>query len=278
MAHTTKKIEANGITLACNVYENPGAPVLVLIHGLTSTKESYNLTIPYLTEKYHILSLDLRGHGESTQAGPYVFAQLVEDILAVLDHEGIEKTTLVGGSFSNAPIQQFAAKYPERVERIVMLDGGFARNCEMPGYNIEEIKSRPVFSVATKQDALALARSGYGEPVNEFVDEQTLREFHEGADGRWTFRLPHEAFMGYAEEYATFSLDELAATLHKPILVLQATRRPAFYDEALKRYLAKFPTAQAVAIPDSPHPLMVSHPQQVAAYIDRFVEGKDLHA
>ncbi|MBL0386535.1 alpha/beta hydrolase [Tumebacillus sp. ITR2] len=276
MQPTTKRLEANGITLAYNVYENAGAPVLVMVHGLTSTKESYNLTIPYLEETYHILSLDLRGHGESTQQGPYVFDQLIEDIRAVFDHEGIEKATLVGGSFSNAPIQQFAVRYPERVENVVMLDGGFARNVEMPGYDIEAIKARPEFSWASKEEVIEMARSGYAEHVNDFVDEQTMREFEQRADGRWYFRLPREAFMGYAQEYATFSLDELAEKMSLPVLVLKATRQPEFYEEALGRYLAKFPTAQAVKIPDSPHPLMVSHPQEVAGYIDRFVRGESL--
>ena len=271
----TKRLEQGGITLAYNVYENPQAPVLVLIHGLTSTKESYNRTIPYLTENYHILSLDLRGHGESSQQGPYTFAQLVEDIRAVLDHEGIEKATLVGGSFSCAPIQQFAVRYPDRVDQLVLLDGGFARNVEMPGFDLDGLKTRPPYSLPTKDALLKSVRDSYAEHASDFVDEQAMREFVQREDGCYYFALPHKAFVDYATEYATFPLDELAGRLTTPVLVLQASRRPAFYDEALQKYLTLFPAAQAIKIPDSPHPLMVSHPQEVARYIDNFIKGQE---
>ena len=271
----TKKWEQGGMTLAYNVHENPQAPVLVLIHGLTSTKESFNLTIPYLAGNYHILSLDLRGHGESSQQEPYAFAQLVEDICAVLDHEGIEKATLVGGSFACAPIQQLAVRYPDRVDRLVLIDGGFARNAEMPGFDLDGLKTRPPVSFPNREALLKFVRDSYAEHVSDFVDEQAMREFVQREDGRYYFALPQEAFVAYASEYATFPLDELAATLTKPVLVLQATRRPEFYDEALQKYLAKFPTAQAIKIPDSPHPLMISHPQEVACAIDTFIKGQE---
>ncbi|PWK07418.1 alpha/beta fold hydrolase [Tumebacillus permanentifrigoris] len=269
-------MELNGITLAYDVYEKQNAPVLVLIHGLASTKESYNRTIPFLTEKFHILSLDLRGHGESSQVGPYTNEQLVDDILEVLDYEGIEKATLVGGSFAGAPVQQFAAKYPDRVDKLVLLDGGFARNVEMPGADLEALQKREPFSTSTMEEMIAGVRQSYGEHVTDFVDEQTRRETVQKDDGRVYLALPHEAFVSYASEYFTFSLDELAATLKTPVLVLQAANRPEFYDTALQAYLEKFPLAQAVKIPNSPHPLMVSHPQEVADYIIRFTEGKSL--
>jgi pimeloyl-ACP methyl ester carboxylesterase len=267
-------MELNGITLAYNVYEKQNAPVVVLIHGLASTKESYTRTIPFLTDKYHVLSLDLRGHGESSQVGPYTFEQLVEDIRAVLDQEGVEKATLVGGSFASVPVQQFAVKYPERVDKLVLLDGGFSRLVDMPGFDLQAMHEREPFSAATMEEMQAGVRQSYGEHVTDFIDEQTLRETVQKEDGRVYLRLPHEAYLSYLTEYATFDLDDLGAKLKTPVLVLQATMRNPYYETAIGTYLEKFPTAQAVTIPNSPHPLMVSHPQEVADYIDRFVQGQ----
>jgi pimeloyl-ACP methyl ester carboxylesterase len=270
---TTKQAELNGITLTYNVYENEGAPVLVLIHGLASTKESYNLTIPYLADKYHVLSLDLRGSGGSSQVGPYTMDQLAEDIKAVLDHERIEKATLVGGSLGCTPIQLLAVRYPERVEKLVLLDGGFAKLASMPGYDLDEICNREPFSAASMEEMQANVMAGYRQYGSEFVNEQTLRETVQKADGRVYLALPHEAFVSYLTDYATFDLDYIAAHIKAPILVLQAAWRADFFDDAIRDYLAAFPTAQAYQIPDSPHPLMVSHPQEVAERIDRFVQA-----
>lgn len=272
MKGIAKQVEVQGATLAYDVYAKEQAPVVVLTHGLASTKESYLLTIPFLADTYHILALDLRGHGASSQQGPYTFTQLIEDIRAVLDAEGIEQATFVGGSFSCAPIQQFAVRYPERVDKLVLLDGGFMRLEDMPDFDLEAMKQREPYSTGSMEEMQANVRQGYGEYASDFVDEQTLRETVQKADGRVYLALPQEAFLSYMSEYATFSLDEIAARLEKPVLVLQASRRPAFFDEALQTYLAKVRSAQALKIPDSPHPLMVSHPEEVAEAILRFTE------
>lgn len=277
MKTSSKHLQVNGVTLVYDVYPREHAPVVVLIPGLSSTKESYNLMIPYLTDRYHVLSLDQRGHGQSTKEGPYTFAQLNEDLLAILDREGIDKATLVGGSFSSVPVQMFAVKHPERVDKLVLLDGGYFRRADLPEFDLEQFMQQPPFSAASVEEMIEGVVAGYGEYANDYVREQLKREIELREDGRAYLAMPHEAFLAYAGEYSTYDRVKLLSELNVPVLVLLAENaqrteeQRAYFDSSLQDYLQRVPTAEALKIPHAHHALMLSHPKETAEAVIRFL-------
>lgn len=277
MESVAKDLKVDDSTLAYKVYPREGAPVVVLIHGLASTKESYDRMVPFLADSFHLITLDQRGHGESSQVGPYTFDRLVEDLRAVLEAEQIERATLVGGSFASVPVQMFAARYPERTAGLVLLDGGFFRPTDLPGYDLQAMQSRPPYSTATMDEMIEGVMRGYGPYADEFVREQTRREVAQKEDGRVYLALPHEAFVAYLTEYATVDLPALTAAFTAPVLVLLADSasrpagREAFYEKALEAYLASVRDGQAATVPDSLHAMMVTHPKETADQVRRFV-------
>lgn len=77
-----------------------------------------------LEGRYNILRYDQRGHGQtSVPPGPCDFHQLGGDLLALLDHHGIERATLVGLSMGAPTVLDVVDRAPERVERLVISDG-----------------------------------------------------------------------------------------------------------------------------------------------------------
>ena len=101
------------------------APVLLLLHGLACDHHDWDPVIPALTEKYTVLAPDLLGHGESDKPrADYTlggYANGMRDLLTVL---GIDKVTVVGHSFGGGVAMQFAYQYPERTERLMLVDPG----------------------------------------------------------------------------------------------------------------------------------------------------------
>lgn len=100
-------------------------PVLVLIHGIAGSCESWRRVIPALAQRFTLVVPDLLGHGESARPrGEYSVsghANVVRDLLAVLGHE---RATLVGQSFGGGVAMQLAYQYPERCERLVLVSSG----------------------------------------------------------------------------------------------------------------------------------------------------------
>jgi pimeloyl-ACP methyl ester carboxylesterase len=100
-------------------------PVLVLLHGITSSSRSWHGVIPRLAETHTVIAPDLLGHGESAKPqGDYslgAYASGVRDLLAALGHE---RATVVGHSLGGGIAMQLAYQFPERVERLVLVDSG----------------------------------------------------------------------------------------------------------------------------------------------------------
>lgn len=102
-----------------------GAPVL-LLHGSgpgVSAWANWRLVLPVLAERARVIAPDLAGFGYTKTDQDVVFDidLWIEQILTLLDKLGVAKTSLVGNSFGGAMALHFAARYPERVERIVLM-------------------------------------------------------------------------------------------------------------------------------------------------------------
>lgn len=99
-------------------------PWIVLIHGAGADRRSYDEMISFLSgEEYRLLLLDLRGHGASRpNHEPITFALLVEDVLDVLDAEGIKKAIFIGQALGGAIAQEITISHRERVEGLGLLN------------------------------------------------------------------------------------------------------------------------------------------------------------
>ena len=113
---------SGGISLACQVSGNPGAPPMVLMHGLGERAASWQPVIPQFAARFRVLALDMRGHGDSDWPGAYSFQVMCDDVVAVLDGLGLATVTLIGHSMGGAVALLAAMQRPERVARLVVED------------------------------------------------------------------------------------------------------------------------------------------------------------
>jgi pimeloyl-ACP methyl ester carboxylesterase len=105
-----------------------GAPV-VLLHGLTATKRYVVMGSKALERSGHrVVAYDARGHGASDPAparDAYAYADLVDDLLAVLDERGIDRAVLAGASMGAHTVIGAALRAPERVAGLVVITPAF---------------------------------------------------------------------------------------------------------------------------------------------------------
>jgi pimeloyl-ACP methyl ester carboxylesterase len=107
-------------------YRSAGSgPVLVLVHGITSTSATWANVLPYLAERFTVIAPDLIGHGESAKPrGDYslgAYACGIRDLLIALGHE---RATFVGHSLGGGVAMQLSYQFPEHCERLVLVSSG----------------------------------------------------------------------------------------------------------------------------------------------------------
>ena len=100
-------------------------PLLVLLHGIASTADTWAPVATGLAASHTVLAPDLLGHGSSAKPrGDYslgAYASGVRDLITALGHE---RATVVGHSLGGGIAMQFAYQFPERVERLVLISSG----------------------------------------------------------------------------------------------------------------------------------------------------------
>ena len=123
-SHKSGFVIANGVRLHYLDWGGSG-PVLILIHGYGDNPHVFDDLAPAFTDHYRVLAYARRGHDQSDAKGPYDTATLTEDLRGLMDGLGISKANLAGWSMGGDEITAMAGTHPERVDRIVYLDGAY---------------------------------------------------------------------------------------------------------------------------------------------------------
>lgn len=127
--HAEHYVLSNRITLHCTDYRGDGPPML-LMHGLTANASAFDGVLEAgLSGSMRVLSPDLRGRGLSSMpAFGYSMQDHAADILGLMDAMGLQKVNMGGHSFGGLVSFYIAALYPERVEKLVILDAAARLN------------------------------------------------------------------------------------------------------------------------------------------------------
>lgn len=104
---------------------NPSAPLLILVHGGFDHARSWDWTARALARDYHVIAPDLRGHGDSgwSEDGAYIMANFVYDLAQLVEMLGRAPVRIVGHSLGGSISLRYAGLFPERVSRIVAIEG-----------------------------------------------------------------------------------------------------------------------------------------------------------
>ena len=102
----------------------------MFLHGAGGSIATWKKQVEAFKADYNLLLIDLRDHGGSKNVEPelkdYSFRMVSEDIKKVLNHTGVEKAHFLTLSFGSILMQDFALRYPESIERIVVVGGVFS--------------------------------------------------------------------------------------------------------------------------------------------------------
>ena len=121
-----KTVTANGLNLHYLDWGTAGKPVVLLLHGVRGHAHSWDDVSAALCQDFHVLALDQRGRGDSDWApgGDYSPDAFVADLAGFCEAVRLESFVLFGHSMGGRNSIAFAARYPEKVEKLVIVDVG----------------------------------------------------------------------------------------------------------------------------------------------------------
>jgi pimeloyl-ACP methyl ester carboxylesterase len=103
-------------------------PAILFLAGLGNTAHAFDDFAPSFTDRFHVVALTRRGFGESSHPRTgYEMSRLVDDIRTVIDRLHLGRVILIGHSIAGEEMTRFAGTYPDRVAKLVYLDGAYDR-------------------------------------------------------------------------------------------------------------------------------------------------------
>lgn len=131
-------VPVDGGDLYVGAWGPPNAPVVLAAHGITGNHLHFGFVARELSTDRRVVAPDLRGRGASAAiAGPFGMDAHARDLVALLDHVGAEEAVVIGHSMGGFVATTMAANHPDRVERLVLVDGGLALGA--PEGDVDEI-------------------------------------------------------------------------------------------------------------------------------------------
>ena len=268
----------DGVRLHARVYDPPAdvdqsPPPLLCIPGLTRNARDFDMLAPHLAQHRRVYALNLRGRGESgyaKDAMSYVPLTYVQDVVALLASEGIDRFASVGTSLGGLVTMLLAATQPGRLAAAVLNDVG----PELNPAGLDRIKtyvgqasSYPTWVHAARAIGMTNAAVYPGWGLDEWLvmAKRTHRLTREGrivpdydSNIAQPFRLPG----GEAGVDLWPAFDALSGV---PTLVLRGELSDILSAEAANKMAARLPDVRLVTIAGAGHAPTLDEPQAVAA-------------
>lgn len=121
---TTEQVDIGDMTLSLYHHENPGKPVIVMLHGYSADKNVWPRFARHLTDDYDIIIPDMAGHGDSpfNPQWNYGMPAQAQRLARLLDRMGVDKAHLIGNSMGGFLTATFAIRYPQKTRSATMVD------------------------------------------------------------------------------------------------------------------------------------------------------------
>ena len=280
--HTSQTAQIDELTIHYLEWPGDGPPILAL-HGLASSGHWYRRLAPRLAPDYRIIAPDQRGHGSTTQApSGYDWQSLAEDAVGLLDHLGIDRAAVLGHSWGGHVASNLAARFPDRVTQLVMIDGGFQDGGLMPTPTWEAFQQRlaPRRVAGTRDEYLSALSANLSFCWGNDLADIALTMVYEGDDGQMRDILRPDNHAQVLETMWTEPPSLILPRVETPTLVVAAGPRAERANSQFSRQRevmvgaaeAALKNGQVLWIPDTIHDIGYDKPEELATAIRRFLE------
>jgi pimeloyl-ACP methyl ester carboxylesterase len=262
-------LHVNGLDLSFIEWGVSGNPALCLLHGGAAHAHWFDLVAPAFADRFHVISLDQRGHGESQWAQPPAYAteDFAADLAGLMDALGVSRMALCGHSMGGHNTMGFAAWHPERVSAAVIVDSRPA----LPPDRVDRMRARgrrPPRLHPTLEHAVGSFRLLPSDTTAEPAFLAHLaRAGLAACNGGFKYRFDPACYAARKPVDCWPLLPRITA----PTLVVRGELSPILPREMAERMCEAIPTAALVEIAGAYHHLVLDAPAAFTRALDDFL-------
>ncbi len=230
-----KRVNVNGITLQVREYVQEGEAIIFL-HFSGANLMMWQRSIPLFLDRYHLILVDLRGHGKSDKPeSGYQIDQMASDVVGVMDQIGIKRTHIVGSSLGAEVGLYLAATYPEKVISLVcegapisefgpysVWEGTEEDYKEHVGQELENVQTVQETLFPSVDAFMDARRKVFEKNIgwNEYFDAMERYGAFEASTGKYRKSFGKQALQNYMEHYFQCRFEDYYRKIKCPLLML----------------------------------------------------------
>lgn len=246
-------------------------PAVILLHGFGASLETWEGWAGPLSARSRVIVLDLPGFGLTgpDPSGDYSDARSVEILAGLMDHLGVDRASLVGNSLGGRIAWTFAAQYPQRVTRLVLVSpDGYAS----PGFEYDKAAQIPLIMkalpyVAPRSMLRANLAAAYARP--ELLSQASLTRYRDMMLAPGVRR----AILARMEQTVLIDPAPVLARVQTPTLLLWGEKDAMIPISNAADYLRDMPDATLVRLPDLGHVPFEEDPAGSLAPVEQWLAG-----
>lgn len=247
------------ISLHYESFGQPDTVPVIVLHGFLASSRNWRTVAQHLAGEHLVYVLDQRNHGASAHAQFMDYPSLALDVLHFMDELQIKTAHLLGHSMGGKVAMWLALHYPERVEKLVVVD--IAPQAYQHSFMpiIKAMRELPLQQLSNRKQAeQALAADIPDLGFRQFLLQNLLLR-----DGEYFWRINLD-FVEHSAHHIVDFPQPSVERYHFPALFIAGEHSNYVDSEAV---LERFPKARIAVIPQTGHWLYVEAPQQFCALV-----------
>jgi pimeloyl-ACP methyl ester carboxylesterase len=256
----------DGVSLAYVPMGDPAGQTVVLIHGYTDNARDWVPLLPYLSPRFRLILVDIRGHGRSDKPECcYTRWDFAYDVKLLLDALGVERADVVGHSLGSFITQSFAESWPERARRVVLISSSGGPRAGSP--------RKPAYDYASQIRQLKEPIDPDSPFMIEWwssptpVDEEFIRRQRRDAAA-----IPLRVWLAVLDQGLVYEdLQRTLPRLKAPALLIWGSQDPIMEEEERQTLREALPQAQVKVFPGLGHNPIWEDPRACAEVINTFL-------
>ena len=249
----------NGMKFHYLDWGTAGRDPILLLHGGAQTAHSWDEVAPDLSKDHHVLALDQRGHGDSAWAQPpdYSYARYAADVAEVVEQLDLKDFVLVGHSMGGLVSLVYAATYPGRVKRIVIVDSTLVATPDRVAA-LHQVGGREGRSYATHRDFVDnfRVRPAGTTAAPEILRYLAERSGRQGPDGRWRHKFDRNVY----SRRVLLDIPPHWNQIGVPALLVKGGRSERITPAIVADAKSRCPQVDLVEVPGADHHVTLDNP------------------
>ena len=250
-----------------------GAPDLVLLHGYTGHARSWDAFAEGMTDRYRVLALDQRGHGETgwAPAERYGVEDMADDLEAFVAALRLRSFSLVGLSMGGMVAMEYAGRRPAALAALVIVDIG----PEIVASGVQRIQAgvRTSDVFESRDEAFAAARAVNPLPPEAHHRHRVDYSLMRTEDGRWTWRYDRALRSGALRTRDAERAWRSCADIAVPTQLIRGSLSDILSAETATRMIEVIPDARFAEVGNSGHAIPLDAPDGFLAAAREFLRG-----